>query len=142
MTRDVLARKLHRLRAYLSHLEHHAGRSADDIADDPFEVERLLELVVQVPVDILNHELAARGVVPESYRDTFVQGGRTGLLPESLANTLALSAGLRNVLVHAYEEIDYELVAMSISRALEDLARFVEIYSARLETPTDEDVPT
>jgi hypothetical protein len=73
MTRDVLARKLRRLCSYLTHLAHHAGRSGDDIADDPFEVERLLELVVQVPVDILSHELAARGIVPESYRDTFVQ---------------------------------------------------------------------
>jgi uncharacterized protein YutE (UPF0331/DUF86 family) len=133
VTRDVLARKLHRLRTYLGHLQGHVGRSAEAIAADPFEVERLLELVVQVSVDILNHELASRGVVPESYRDAFVQAGKEELLPEALAATLARSAGLRNVLVHAYEEIDYELVAASVPRALDDLTRFLEIFSARLD---------
>lgn len=138
MTRDVLARKLRRLRTYLGHLAGHVGRDATDLAADPFEVERLLELVVQVAVDILNHDLAAADVVPQSYRDTFIQAGAQGLLPESLADTLALSAGLRNILVHAYEDIDYEMVAASIDRALEDLGRFLEIYSARLD---EEDLP-
>jgi len=39
---------------------------------------------------------------------------------------------LRNILVHAYEEIDYELVALSITRALDDLGRFFELYRSRL----------
>jgi uncharacterized protein YutE (UPF0331/DUF86 family) len=136
VTSDVLARKLQRLRTYLGHLAGHVGRAPDDIAADPFEVERLLELVVQVAVDILNHDLAAAGMVPESYRDTFIQAGARGLLPDALAHTLARSAGLRNILVHAYEEIDYEIVAASIGRAVEDLGRFLEIYSERLDELT------
>ncbi len=133
MTRDVLARKLSRLRIYLRDLRPHRGRSADDVEADPYEVERLLELVVQVAVDILNHELAERGIIPESYRDSFVEAGRQGIVPQDLADTLALSAGLRNVLVHAYEEIDYGLVASSIPRALDDLGEFLEVLTARLE---------
>lgn len=133
MTRDVLVRKLARLRGYLDDLRPHRGRSAADLEDDPYEVERLLELVVQVPVDILNHELAERGVLPESYRDSFLEAGKRGLLPDDLSEALALSAGLRNVLVHAYEEIDYEIVAASIGRALDDLSRFLEIYAERLD---------
>jgi uncharacterized protein YutE (UPF0331/DUF86 family) len=133
VTRDVLARKLKRLRGYLDHLGSHRDRGAEDIEGDPYEVERLLELVVQVTVDILNHELAERGVIPESYRDSFLEAGGLGLIPKDLAESLALSAGLRNVLVHAYEEIDYELVAMSVSRALDDVGRFAEVLVARLE---------
>lgn len=133
MTRDVLARKLKRLRGYLDDLRPHRDRRADDIAADPYEVERLLELVVQVSVDILNHELAERGVIPDSYRDSFVAAGDRELLPPDLAESLSLSAGLRNVLVHAYEEIDYEIVASSISRALDDVGRFVEVFIARLD---------
>lgn len=133
MTRDVLVRKLARLRGYLDDLRPHRGRSAGDIESDPYEVERLLELVVQVSVDILNHELAERGVLPESYRDSFLEAWKRGLLPADLAEDLALSAGLRNVLVHAYEEIDYEIVAASIDRALDDLSRFLDVYATRLD---------
>lgn len=59
--------------------------------------------------------------------------GDRGLIPEDLASGLALSAGLRNVLVHAYEEIDYEIVASSVSRALIDVRRFADILTAGLE---------
>jgi hypothetical protein len=46
VTRDVLARKLKRLKAYLADLEVHRGRGPEHIENDPYEVERLLELVV------------------------------------------------------------------------------------------------
>lgn len=131
MTREVLLRKLARLRTYLEDLRPHRGRSPGELADDPYEVERLLELLVQVAVDIVTHELAEGGVVPESYRIAFLEAGRAGLIPEELAASLADAAGLRNVLVHLYEDIDYEIVAESVARALADFTRFQEVYSAR-----------
>ena len=42
----------------------------------------------------------------------------------ALAGRLADAAGLRNVLVHLYEDIDYEIVAASVERALEDFGEF------------------
>jgi uncharacterized protein YutE (UPF0331/DUF86 family) len=39
---------------------------------------------------------------------------------------------LGTVLVHAYEDIDYELVAVAIERALDDVERFFEVYRGRL----------
>lgn len=133
MTRDVLARKLERLRIYLTGLAPHEGKSAEEVRADPYEVERLLELLVQVAVDIVSHELAERGRVPDSYRDAFLAAGAEGLLPEGLSERLAKAAGLRNVLVHLYNEIDYEIVAASIGRALRDFGRFLDVYAARLE---------
>lgn len=133
MTRDVLVRKLSRLRVYLEDLAPHVGRSAEDVIDDPYEIERLLELLVQVAVDVIGHELAERGVVPESYRQTFLLAAEHGLLPADLAESLADAAGLRNVLVHLYEDIDYGIVAASIDRAMADFTRLLELYSARLE---------
>lgn len=131
MTRDVLVRKLARLRSYLEDLRPHAGRSSDEIAGDPYEVERLLELLVQVAVDIVSHELAERGSVPETYRAAFTEAGKEGLIPSDLARSLADAAGLRNILVHLYEDIDYEIVAESVTRAMDDFARFIEVFSAR-----------
>lgn len=133
MTRAVLARKLERLRTYLSDLQPHSGKSVDQVLEDSYEVERLLELLVQVAVDIVGHELAEKGIVPDSYRDAFFQAGKRGLLPSELAASLADAAGLRNVLVHIYEDIDYEIITNSIDEALRDFGRFLELYSARLD---------
>ncbi|MGH7541286.1 MAG: type VII toxin-antitoxin system HepT family RNase toxin, partial [Gemmatimonadota bacterium] len=133
MTRDVIARKLARLRVYLADLAPHAGKSTERILDDRYEIERLLELLVQVAVDIVSHELAERGVVPDSYRGAFLAAATERLLPADLAGRLADAAGLRNILVHLYEEIDYEIVAGSIAEALGDFGQFAELYAARLD---------
>lgn len=133
MTREVLARKLASLRRYLADLTPHAGKSAERILEDRYEVERLLELLVQVAVDIVTHELWERGVVPDSYRGAFLAAAKEGLLPDGLASRLADAAGLRNILVHLYEEIDYEIVAASVEEALRDFAVFADLYAGRLD---------
>ena len=38
---------------------------------------------------------------------------------------LSLSAGLRNILVHEYEEIDYSVLHNSIPAALRDFTRLI-----------------
>lgn len=129
---DVLARKLRRLSDYLDDLSAHRGRGAAEIAGDPYELERLLELVVQVAVGILSHLLAERRVSPESYRATFELAGEHDLLPTDLAGRLARAAGLRNILVHLYEDIDYDIVATSVDPALDDFGAFVRHFHERL----------
>lgn len=132
MSPDVLTRKLRRLSGYLDDLSTHRGRGAAEIAGDPYELERLLELIVQLAVDILSHLLSERRVSPESYRATFELAGEHGLLPTDLAGRLARAAGLRNILVHLYEDIDYDIVATSIDPAIEDFGTFVRYLQERL----------
>ncbi len=133
MSPEVLARKLDQLRRYLEDLDSHRGRDAADLREEPYEVERLLELVVQVSVDVLAHQLAERGETPGSYRETFLLAAEEDLLPDPLARRLADAAGLRNVLVHLYEDIDYEVVAVSIGPALEDFGELLRLLERRLE---------
>lgn len=132
MTREVLVRTLARLERYLEDLRPHRGKSGEEVRESPYEVERLLELLVQAAVDIVTHELAERDVTPASYRDAFLEAGRSGLLPDALSARLADAAGLRNVLAHLYEDIDYDIVAASIGRALNDFGAFLEHYRERL----------
>jgi uncharacterized protein YutE (UPF0331/DUF86 family) len=96
-------------------------------------VERVLELLVQVAVDITAHLVVEQGASPASYRETFVEAGRKGLVPEGLAAKLAAAAGLRNILVHLYENIDYEIVANSIGSALGDFHELLQILEKRLD---------
>lgn len=83
-------------------------------------------------VDIVIHELAVKK------RDTFLKAGEQQLLPYDLAELLADAAGLRNVLVHLYEEIDYHIVANSIDKAL---SRFRRVRQALQRPPGERREP-
>ena len=87
---------------------------------------------MQVSVDILSHQLAEMDASPDSYRETFVPAGAHGLVPDDLSERLSRAAGLRNVLVHMYEDIDYEIVAASIDAALENFGALVETFEKGL----------
>ncbi|MGH9335111.1 MAG: type VII toxin-antitoxin system HepT family RNase toxin [Vicinamibacteria bacterium] len=64
---------------------------------------------------------------PASYADVFrrLQGG--GELPEDLAAKLVRATGFRNVVAHAYEDLDMARVFEAASRGPGDLRRFLAI---------------
>jgi uncharacterized protein YutE (UPF0331/DUF86 family) len=55
-----------------------------------------------------------------------------GLLSEKLSRNLSLGAWLRNILVHEYEEIDYQLLHRSVPQIVDDLTGFVEEVTNQL----------
>ena len=88
-------------------------------------VERILEQLVELAVGINLHVAAARDAsLGDSYRDSFAAIAEVGAITEDLAADLAPSAGLRNVLVHDYLDIDYGLVAASIPEAVRQYAEY------------------
>ncbi|MGH2771923.1 MAG: type VII toxin-antitoxin system HepT family RNase toxin [Actinomycetota bacterium] len=125
---ELVTRKLSQLHRYLSELEAHRGLPYQDYlskSDKRRAVERLLELVVEVAVDLNTHLVTEkRGSPPSDYADSFRAAAACGILPAGLAETLAPSAGLRNVLVHEYGEIDDAKVHGSITMALDGFAEY------------------
>ena len=133
MSPEVLARKLAKLRVFLADLRPYEGASLALVEEDHYRVERLLQLTVEVATDILAHELARLGVVPASYRDAVRKAVEEGLLPEELGENLERAVGLRNVLVHLYEDLDMEILAASVEPALNDYGEFLKLFQERLE---------
>ena len=125
MAPEVVVRKLDTLRSLLAELEKHAGATADEIRQDPYRVERLLELLVTAAADLLSHLLAERGEQPGTYREIFRRAGEQGLIAAELAERLEKAAGMRNVLVHLYEDIDYGIVQESVGQALRDFPKLI-----------------
>lgn len=72
-------------------------------------------------------------MVPASYRDAVRKAVEEGLLPEGLGVSLERAAGLRNVLVHLYEDLDMEILAASVGPALEDFGEFLKLFQEKLE---------
>ena len=73
-----------------------------------YEIERMVQVAVDRSVAIARRMIALKGgVVPNSARETFEKLHEMKILPGKLATDLALSVGMRNVLVHEYGVLDY-----------------------------------
>lgn len=130
MSPDVIAKKLVSMTTYLNDLLPHKNISFDEFMKKHYEIERLLELLVMTASDIVFHLISSKGEsIPASYKAAFLRAGELGLISSGLGKSLALGAGLRNILVHEYEEIDYNLVHQSIPTATRDFAYFIKELS-------------
>lgn len=127
MSPEVVRRKLARMAEYLEELRPYGESLFETFWEDHYKIERLIELLVMAASDIVIHLLDSRGdPMPVSYRSAFLRAGESGLLSHELSRNLALGAGLRNILVHEYEEIDYPLLHRSLPAIVSDMTRFIE----------------
>lgn len=68
-----------------------------------------------------------------TYRDTFLRLADYGVYPREFAEGIAPSAGLRNLLVHEYNQIDHRIVHASIRTALGQYTAYVEYVERFVE---------
>lgn len=81
-------------------------------------------MAIQAAIDIAVHIVAEEtGATPETYGQAFEMLGESGILDGDLAGDLRRAAGLRNVLVHGYLDVDPEQVWDHLAR-LDVLERF------------------
>lgn len=133
---EVVRRKLSHLHGYLQELERHRAITYEQylaLGGPRREVERLLQLLVEAAVDINVHLVTELGGAPPGdYHSSFLDAARQGVLPAELASRLAPAAGLRNVLVHEYGDIDDAQVHGSIPRALDGWAEYARALESWL----------
>lgn len=99
----------------------------DDDDRTALAVERALTLLVELAFSVNGHVAAASlGRAPDTYAESFALAAEAGLIDENLASRLRPSAGMRNVLVHVYLDVDHQIVAAAIPRAITDYAEFVQ----------------
>lgn len=130
MSPDVVMKKLSAVAGYLQDLRRFDGITFEEFMERHYEIERILELLIMTSCDIVIHLLSSRGdSIPSSYRAAFLRAGDLGIISGELSRSLSMSAGLRNILVHEYSQIDYSIVHGSIPVALRDFARLISELS-------------
>jgi len=96
--------------------------------------ERYLERAIGRMIDVNFHLVTESGhAPPKDYHESFVLLGTLGVMTADLAKEMAMAAGLRNRIVHEYDDIDPErvyealpLAARRIPVYLDHIQRFVE----------------
>ena len=127
MAPEVFKRKLTMLSKYLKDLKDYENISFEDYMEHHYAIERIIELIVMTATDLILHLLKEKSEpAPISYSSAFLRAGELNLISANLAERLAKNAGLRNILVHQYEDTDHSLVHRSITNALIDYTLFVK----------------
>lgn len=130
MSPEVVKKKLESIARYLNDLIQYKKITFNEFMHKHYEIERILELLVMTASDIVFHLITDKGEpAPASYKAAFLRAGELKIISKKLSKNLALSAGLRNILVHEYEEIDYVIVHKSIPSAVRDFTSFVKKLS-------------
>lgn len=134
---DLVRRKLGTIVTNLEDLATIEGLSLAEYREDRFRLkgtERLLQEIVESASDVNLHVLASlEEPVPKDYYEGFVDMGRRGPLPLELAESLAPCAGLRNRIVHEYDDIDDAIVLDAVADARELFPRYVAVMERFLE---------
>ena len=119
---ETVVEKLIKLQEYLGQLETLKPESFQQYIENiavKYAVERIMQLIVDVALDINNVVLAMNQKPPAAdYFNSFLELGECGVLEHSFALGIAPSTGLRNRLVHEYEEINDEIVYQSIVKMI------------------------
>jgi uncharacterized protein YutE (UPF0331/DUF86 family) len=136
--REVFDRRLARLEQLLRHLRRAADLDKKTFLGDPMataSTERWLQLASECALDLAHHVIADRGwKTPSTYREAFQILCDEGALSPDLAAQMKQWAGLRNVLVHLYLEVDYERLYEILQRDLDQL----EDFAAGMRRAVDE----
>lgn len=93
-----------------------------------------LQVSIETCINIANHIIATeRFRAPQDYRDSFTVLNEAGILPPELTQSMRELAGLRNLLVHVYWDVDDEIIWEGIKAELQDFESFAAHIMAVLK---------
>lgn len=135
--KSAVTRRILAMNEALDELRAHPEASREErLATDAMlraAVERWLQVAVETCIDLAHHVIAESGwTPPTSARGAFQTLAAHGIIEPELATRLGRAAGLRNVLVHEYAEVDLAIVAGVVRDDLADLKAFAERIGRQL----------
>ena len=94
---------------------------------DQLIAERVLSALVDLAAAVNTHvAVALLDEAPHDLQASFRLAAQAGLIDQDLADKLAPSIGLRNVLIHGYMDLDIDRLIQAISIALDQYGQYVE----------------
>jgi uncharacterized protein YutE (UPF0331/DUF86 family) len=137
MDREVIEQKLESLRRCVQRIETKSPPVAATLMTD-IDLQDIVALnlsrAVQICVDIGAHLIAGMDVPPpDTMGQTFDILAQGGVLDRDLASRLKKAVGFRNIAVHNYENINWEIVHSIVRFHLADFSEFAKVVAIKLE---------
>lgn len=134
---DKIIRKLNSMQRYVNYLRSVQGTGKNSLDEDyglRSSVERNFHLAIESAIGIGEIIISKEGLErPEDYRSVFLILGRHGVLPVDFAEAFSRAAGFRNILVHAYDDVDLDMLYDFLTEKLTDFDDFAKHIARYIE---------
>ena len=130
MDKDVMNRKLESLRRCITRIESKRPITPDVLRSN-YDLQDIialnLERAVQTCVDIAAHVISQTELPPPSTMgEGFEHLAELQAIPRQLAASLQKAVAFRNILVHNYTNINWDIVANILTQHLTDFVQFAQ----------------
>jgi uncharacterized protein YutE (UPF0331/DUF86 family) len=146
MDKDVINRKLESLRRCITRITSKMPITRDELRSN-YDLQDIialnLERAVQTCVDIAAHVLSQTEAPPPStMAEGFARLAELQAIPAPLAESLQKAVAFRNILVHNYTDINWDIVTDMVTYRLTDFVQFAQaIDRLNNDTPSRRPVP-
>lgn len=129
MDQLIIEQKIEALRRCIQRIAEKTPPDASHLLHDP-DLQDILVLnltrAVQLCVDIGSHSISTTDEpAPATMGDVFTTLEKLGVISPATSEAMRKAVGFRNVAVHNYEAINWEIVFAICSKFLSDFQRFV-----------------
>lgn len=138
MDSSLIALKLESLRRCVLRVQTRCPASAQALAKDVDAQDVIvlnLSRAVQICADIALHILAgSEQPIAQTMGQAFEALATLEIIPQHLAERMRKAVGFRNLAVHSYDEIDWQIVYAIATTHLVDFEDFARSIASRLST--------
>ncbi len=135
----LITRKINLIVRDVNALTAYGQLSLEEYLSDPVTevaAERYLERIIGRLIDINFHIITELGhPPPKDYFDSFTTLGKLQVLPVEFSQKIASAAGLRNRIVHEYDELDEKKIHEALQEALQDIPLFIKHVNRFVQKP-------
>jgi uncharacterized protein YutE (UPF0331/DUF86 family) len=130
LSKNLILRKIKLMKGDLDKLQPLSKYSFEEIVREEYlhlALERLLEKLINRTIDINTHIIISQDYEPpQDYRDSFLKMSELKILPKKFVEKIIPSVGLRNRLVHEYDDLNANQVYQSIFNALDQFPKYIK----------------
>ncbi|MBT1279620.1 DUF86 domain-containing protein [Thermoanaerobacter sp. CM-CNRG TB177] len=135
--KDVIRRKLISLSNYIKQLLPVTEYTYEEYVSNYFIYytgERLIQLIIETCMDINSLIIEYEGLKPpKSYYESFVILGNKKILPDKVAKQLASFTGMRNRIVHQYEDVNHKIIFENYKNLIELVNEYIDVVTEFME---------
>jgi len=127
---DVLKNKISEIQKYFQLLKNYQNVKKDDLLKDATlkgAVERYLYLICQATIDFAEALISYLNLrTPSTYGEIFEILGEQKLISKEMVLKMKKMVGFRNILAHAYGEINIDIIFEVLKKDIQDFTFFIE----------------
>lgn len=130
MDKDLMLTKLESLRRCIQRIDNKKPIKIEQLKED-YDLQDIISInlqrAVQISVDIATHIIAdSNEKIPSTMGECFKILHKLNIINKKLASKLNSAVGFRNISVHEYQKIDWNIVYKIISKNLKNFKIFTK----------------